>query len=729
MNVVKQVATLMPFRQPRPSLLSRLSAGVEECRLLASLHRQGLFYGGLGVRLLLILLAIPQIQQTWFIPFITLTLQPPTFNPWANHLTTGGDPLAFPYGVVMYLAYLPLTALGWGLDQLLSTTWLAKVGFGLTSLVFDYGLFIGIALLARQYSAKLLLVTYWCSPLVVYILYWHGQLDALPVCLLAWGLCLLQRQRPRIAGVVLGCALSAKFSMVAALPFIAIYLYRNRRLRPELPPLIGATALTLAVTVLPLLASSAFVVMVLRTPEAARIYAVFLSYGPDLKLFLLPTVYILALYLVWRLERITLDLFIISVGLGFFALLLLLPPGPGWFLWVMPFLVFYQLRSQGDYLLTTLPFFCFYLIYNLLYATGAEVPMLGLSLSQPLATGTPIADSHVQSILFTGLQATALLICVRMYIFGVRRNNYYRKSRAPLVVGIAGDSGAGKDTLVAALTRLLGAESVAHVRGDDYHKWERHHPMWSAKTHLNPHANNLSRLTRDVFTLAEGKPIWSRHYDHQSGKFTGPRKIASADLVVVSGLHSLYIKRLRDRLDLKIFLDSDEDLRLHWKRQRDTRERGHDGAQVTLALEQRRPDSAAFIQSQARYADLLFKLAPVNPDILRGSQPPGRIPRLKLFVTMANGFFHEELVHSLIALCGMHIDLEQSPHLDCISLCIEGDATGEDLAQVASLLIPNLEDLVPCQPGWESGPTGLMQLITLVHISDLLHRGNTPNYA
>jgi uridine kinase len=483
------------------------------------------------------------------------------------------------------------------------------------------------------------------------------------------------------------------------------------------------------VTVLPFLASSAFVAMVLRTPEAARIYAVFLSYGPDLKLFLLPTVYILALYLVWRLERITLDLFIISVGLGFFALLLLLPPGPGWFLWVMPFLVFYQLRSRGDYLLPSLPFFGLYLIYNLLYSTGADLPGLGLYLSQPLAQSLGLVNPKLQSLLFTALQAAGLLVCVRMYIFGIVRNNYYRRGRRPLVVGIAGDSGAGKDTLVAALIRLLGAESVAHVGGDDYHKWERHHPMWSAKTHLNPHANNLSRLTRDVFTLAEGKPIWSRHYDHQTGKFTGPRKIASADLVVVSGLHSLYIKRLRDRLDLKIFLDSDEDLRLHWKRQRDTRERGHDGAQVALALEQRRPDSEAFIQSQARYADLLFKLAPVNPDILRVSQPPGRSPRLKLFVTMANGFFHEELVHSLIALCGMHIDLEQSPHLDCISLCIEGDATGEDLAQVASLLIPNLEDLVPCQPGWESGPTGLMQLITLVHISDLLHRGSTPNYA
>lgn len=729
MKVVKPVAKLTQIWQPHASLLSWLSLGIEESRLLAGLHHQGLFYGPLAIRLLLILGAIPQIQQIWFIPFITHTLSPLTLNPWATHLTTGGDALAFPYGVVMYLAYLPLTALGWGLDQLLSTAWLAKVGFGLTSLVFDYGLLVGIALLARQYSPKLLLITYWCSPLVIYILYWHGQLDALPVCLLVWGLVLLQRRHPRVAGGVLGCALSAKFSMVAALPFIAIYLYRNRRLRSQLKPLLGATALTLAVTVLPWVASSAFVTMVLRTPEAARIYAVYLSYGADLKLFLLPTVYILALYLVWRLERITLDLFIISVGLGFFALLLLLPPGPGWFLWVMPFLVFYQLRSQGDYLLTTLPFFCFYLIYNLLYATGADLPLLGLSLGQPQAILVPRASSYVQSILFTGLQATALLICVRMYMFGVRRNNYYRKSRAPLVIGIAGDSGAGKDTLVAALTDLLGPEAIAHVGGDDYHKWERHHPMWSAKTHLNPHANNLSRLTRDVFTLAEGKPIWPRPYDHQTGKFTSPRKITSADLVVVSGLHSLYIKRLRDRLDLKIFLDSDEDLRVYWKRQRDSRDRGHDDAQVALALKQRRPDSEAFIHSQARYADLIFKLAPVNPDILRSSQRPGRSPRLKLFVTMANGFFHEELVHSLIALCGMHIDLEQSPHLDCISLCIEGDASGEDLAQVANLLIPNLEDLVSCQPGWESGPTGLMQLITLVHISDLLHRGSTPNYA
>jgi uridine kinase len=729
MKVLKQLTMLTRIWQPHSFLHSWLSLGIEESRLLVGLQHQPLFYVGLGIRFLLILLAIPQIEQAWFIPFLTDTLSPLTFNPWSAHLNTGGDALAFPYGVVMYLAYLPLTSLGNGLDQLLSTNWFDKVGFGLTSLFFDYGLVVGIALLARQYSPNLLLITYWFSPLVVYILYWHGQLDVLPVCLLVWGLVLLQRRHSKLAGVVLGCALSAKFSMLVGLPFIVIYLYRNSRLRFQLKSLLGATVLTLAVTVLPWLASSAFVTMVLKTPEASRIYAVSLSYGQDLKLFLLPTIYILALYLVWRLERITLDLFIISVGLGFFSLLLLLPPGPGWFLWVMPFLVFYQLRSQGDYLLTTLPFFGLYLAYNLLYTTGADLPWLGLSLSKPIAQCLGLINPKFHSLLFTGLHTAGLLVCVRMYLFGIVRNNYYRRGRRPLVVGIAGDSGAGKDTLVSSLIHLFGPEVVAQVKGDDYHKWERHHPMWSAKTHLNPHANNLSRLSRDVFTLAEGKPIWPRHYDHQTGKFASPRKITSADLVVVSGLHSLYIKRLRDRLDLKIFLDSDEELRVYWKRMRDTRERGHDSKQVAQAIDQRRPDSEAFIHSQARYADLIFKLVPVNPDILRGTQQLVRSPRLKLFVTMANGFFHEELVHSLIALCGMHIDLEHSSRLDCISLCIEGDASGEDLAQIANLLIPNLEDLVPIKPGWESGPTGLMQLITLVHISDLLHRGSTSYYA
>ncbi len=120
---------------------------------------------------------------------------------------------------------------------------------------------------------------------------------------------------------------------------------------------------------------------------------------------------------------------------------------------------------------------------------------------------------------------------------------------------------------------------------------------------------------------------------------------------------------------------------------------------------------------------------PVNPNSLLQNNSNASSPRLKLLVTMASGFFHEELIRHLIALCGMHVDVEQSSNLDFIDMCIEGDFDREDASQIASLMIPNLEDLVIDFSGWEGGPNGVIQLITLIHISDLLHRNCELSYA
>ena len=145
--------------------------------------------------------------------------------------------------------------------------------------------------------------------------------------------------------------------MLASIPFIFIYLIRNKRLKNKFNIFFPSIFITYFFTILPFIKSNSFQSMVLKNSETEKLFSVFISYGYDLKLFLLPTVYFLSLYLVWRLERINLDLFLISIGLGFFSLLLFLPPSPGWFAWIMPFLVYYQLRSKDHYLLSTLPFF------------------------------------------------------------------------------------------------------------------------------------------------------------------------------------------------------------------------------------------------------------------------------------------------------------------------------------------------------------------------------------
>ena len=698
--------------------LTDLVPKVQDYRQLLALNRHPLFYAGLLLRLSLILFAVPHIRESWFIPFITH--QPVTFNPWEGYISSGGNPVAFPYGIVMYLAYLPLTFIGGALAHLLSANYMTSIGFGFTSLIFDYFLLLSIGLLAQKYSIRLLLLSYWFSPVVIYAIYYHGQIDILPISLLTFGLYLLQLRRPLVSGVVFGLAISAKYSMFVALPFIIVYLCRNPRFRPDLGVVIGASSLTLALAIIPFLPSEAFVQMVFRTPEVSRIYTVYLSYGPGLSVFLTPTAYIVALYLVWRFKRITLDLFIISVGIGFFSLLLLLPPAPGWFLWIIPFVVFYQLRSQGDYLLPIIPFYSFYITYNMLYAYGANFPGLGIYLPQILADSMRLDIPKIKSLLFTAQQASGLLVTLRMYIFGIKRNSYYFRRRRPILIGIVSDSAIVADALAVPLKNLLGSTSVTHICGENYHKWERNHPMWNKITHLNPHASNLSRLTQDVFTLAEGKPIWSRQYNHHNGIYGRPRKVSSSDIIVASGAHTLYMKRLRQSFDLKIFLDCDPGLSTYLDAGAAPKPIYY-GNDVSVYLNKWSEDKTKYIYRQSRHADLIFKLLLANITIDPINQRSSFKPRLKLLVTMANGFFHEELVHSLIALCGMHIDIEQSPHLDSISLCIEGDISGADVSQVASLLIPDIQELLPANPIWETGAPGLMQLITLVHISDLLH--------
>lgn len=684
------------------------ASNIREKQLLYEVHKSKLFTVGLIVRFSLLIFCLPIIQKIWFLEFINNSLENLSFNPWYAHLNVGGDIKAFPYGYIMYLFYLPLTAIGWGFDKLFSLEYFSSIGFGITTLIFDYGILLSIIRLLKNYSPKMLLIAYWCSPVIIYIFYWHGQIDGLPVFLLLWGLSLLQREKTSLAGIFLGLAISAKFSMLASIPFIFIYLIKNRRLKNKLYIFFASIFITYFFSILPFINSNYFNSMVLQNSETDKLFSVYLSYGYDLKLFLLPTIYLLSLYLVWRLERITLDLFLISIGLGFFAILLFLPPSPGWLAWIMPFLVCYQIRSKDHYLLSTLPFFCIYLIYNLLYATGADINFIDIPSGLPLEKVLGFDNSKLKSILFTGLQATGLIVCTRMYLFGIVRNNYYRGFRKKLAIGISGFIPDYINDIFKSFDNLFGPNSISTLEVSDYKKSLNKKNIHTSKSFLNPNTYNLSRLTKDLYLLADGKPIW------QSIK-NSKIKIHSSDYIIVNGIHSLNIKRLRQRLDLKIFFEIDEELN-------DFFMVDNNNNNYPLKTELNKKELINYQKSQLAYSDISFKISPVNSNLLKIKEEKIVIPKLKLFVKMANGFFHEELIHSLISLCGMHIDIEQTSYLDDIYLSIEGEASKEDIAQIADILIPNLDDLLICNPVWESGYRGLIQLIILVHISNLLYK-------
>ena len=81
----------------------------------------------------------------------------------------------------------------------------------------------------------------------------------------------------------------------------------------------------------------------------------------------------------------------------------------------------------------------------------------------------------------------------------------------------------------------------------------------------NPEANNLEKMSKDVYNLKIGSEIYSVDYDHDTGKFTQEEKIVSKNNVILCGLHTLYSKKTNDIIDLKIFIDTDRELIKKWK--------------------------------------------------------------------------------------------------------------------------------------------------------------------
>jgi hypothetical protein len=196
-----------------------------------------------------------------------------------------------------------------------------------------------------------------------------------------------------------------------------------------------------------------------------------------------------------------------------------------------------------------------------------------------------------------------------------------------------------------------------------------------------------------------------------------PNILKSNDFIIVSGLHVFSLPILRQLCDLKVFLDMDEALRIHMKLQRDVGKRGHTPETVMDAIRRREPDAARYIRPQADQADLVLSLQPMHLDSLDES---AALPKFKLGVRAKQGMYYDNLLRVLIGVCGLHVDVSYESADGAIDLTIEGEADASDIAFAAQELLPQLNELLDCQPAWQSGMTGLMQLIVMLHITQAL---------
>lgn len=180
----------------------------------------------------------------------------------------------------------------------------------------------------------------------------------------------------------------------------------------------------------------------------------------------------------------------------------------------------------------------------------------------------------------------------------------------PVLVGIAGDSGSGKSTFVKTLSNLLGEKNVREICFDDYHSLDRQERQAVGITPLHPRANNLGLAIEHMWILKQGKKILKPVYDHSTGKFGEPEWVFPVPYIICEGLHTFYFSVLASIYDLKIYYDTDLELKIIWKIQRDVIERGYFAEKVIEEIRERQKDIRNFVEPQSQYADILLKLKP-----------------------------------------------------------------------------------------------------------------------
>lgn len=178
----------------------------------------------------------------------------------------------------------------------------------------------------------------------------------------------------------------------------------------------------------------------------------------------------------------------------------------------------------------------------------------------------------------------------------------------PVIIGIAGGTGSGKSTFTNRLKKAFG-DSISVLYHDNYYKAHDDMPFEERKllNYDHPDAFDEDLLVHDLMELKEGRPVVSPTYDYSKHNrasetvLVEPRKV-----IIIEGILTLYDPKLRELMDIKIFVDADADERILRRVIRDTKERGRD---IENIMEQYlatvKPMHYLYVEPTRRLADIV----------------------------------------------------------------------------------------------------------------------------
>ena len=266
-------------------------------------------------------------------------------------------------------------------------------------------------------------------------------------------------------------------------------------------------------------------------------------------------------------------------------------------------------------------------------------------------------------------------------------------SNRPIILGIVGDSAAGKTTLTKGIAQVLGEDNVTVICTDDYHRYDRIQRAELGITALHPDCNYLDIMQQHLSLLRTGQPILKPVYSHKTGSFEPPQYIKPNKFVVIEGLLGYSTRAARDAYDVKVYLAPPESLRTDWKVRRDTAKRGYSKEQVLAEMAKREPDSEEFIRPQRQWADVVVSFYPPNDS---AEVNPLLNVRLVLRPTIPHPEFTQIILSNTNATPAVRLELDRDMGKPVDVVEVDGHATSEQVYELEKLIcsdMPNLKNI------------------------------------
>jgi uridine kinase len=180
----------------------------------------------------------------------------------------------------------------------------------------------------------------------------------------------------------------------------------------------------------------------------------------------------------------------------------------------------------------------------------------------------------------------------------------------PIVFGVAGGTASGKTTVARAMLDAVGASQVAYLPHDAYYR-DRDDLPFEERARLNydhPDSLETKLLVRHIKDLIVGAPVHVPVYDFTTDRRTDDTILVEpAPIILVDGILIFTKRKLRDLMNIKVYVDTDSDVRFIRRLQRDMNERGRSLESVIQQyLETVRPMHLKFVEPSKRYADVII---------------------------------------------------------------------------------------------------------------------------